>query len=166
MLVPITPYLIIPYPYLLSLILILIPLGKAGRSLYLSDIYAVIQGTHGHSAHTPLTTPRSPAASIATTTASSLPGSTPSLASGTHPHHQATTTTSPKKLKRRQSSSSSISFSLSGSDCYFTVYALKSHPGTVGHLVKVSFRCPTPETAQTWAEQITHQMLSEFNGCG
>lgn len=122
------------------------------RALYLSDVYAVSQGSQSHpTAQTPLT-PHSPAPRSHPLAPSS---SSTSSSASTRPHTQAM---NPKKLRR----SSSISLSgSSSSHCCFTLHALKSHPGTIGHLIKVSFRCPTPETAETWVEQITHQMQSK-----
>ena len=43
----------------------------------------------------------------------------------------------------------------------FTVFALKSLPGTVGHPVKVTFKGQSADTCQLWAEQIGHQMMSK-----
>ena len=117
-------------------------------------MYAVVQGTRTLNPHTPLT-PHSPGSRPHPLAPSSNPA--PSSASSTRPHGQAV---NPKKLRR--SSSSSLSSSSSSSDCYFTLHALKSRPGSVGQLVRVSFRCPTPDTAETWVEQITHQMQSEW----
>lgn len=125
------------------------------RTLYLSDVYAVSQGSHSHpTAPTPLT-PHSPGARSHPLTPSSSSAS--SSSASTRSHNQAI---NPKKLRR--SSSTSLGSSSSSTNCYFTLHALKSHPGTIGRLIKVSFRCPTPETAETWVEQITHQMQSKW----
>ena len=120
------------------------PLGKA-NSLYLSDIYAVVQGTSSQTpVHTPLT-PHSfdphthPLASSSSTSSTTV----------------RSNVTNQRKLGRKLSSSFSSSSS-------FTLHALKSQPGSVGQLVKITFRCPTRETAQTWVEQIMQQMQSEL----
>ncbi len=132
--------------------------------LYLSDVYAAVQGVRPQSAYTPLTphspsSPSPPLAPSSTPTPSSAPpsSSSSSSSSSSRPHHQAAI--NPKKLRR--SSSTSLTSGTGSADCYFTLYALRSQPGSIGKLARVTFRCPTPETAETWVEQITYQMQSE-----
>lgn len=132
------------------------------RTLFLSDIYGVVQGTQ--SAHPPLT-PRSPGPRGGSHPLGGPPTPSPAPSQpSARPHNQADSGSSSnsKKLRKRPSSSSLSASSLS-SNCFFMLYALRSQPGSVGQLVRVSFRCPTPETAETWVEQITHQMQNYGN---
>ena len=125
-------------------------------TLYLSDVYAVSQGMSSQNSHTPIT-PRSPLVPVLSHGSASSSFSTlqPSTSTPTHTPRQLTN----QKLKRR---ASTLSMSSVGSNCCFTLYALKSRPNSIGELFKVSFRCPNHEVAQTWQEQITHQMQSKL----
>lgn len=129
------------------------PTSAKMEILYLSDVYAVAQGTSSHNSHIPLTpiTPRSPIIPV-------VPHATSSTSSSAIPHSPRQAT-SQKKPKRQISN---LSVSSVGPSCFFTLYALKSRPGSVGELFKVSFRCSCAETAQSWVEQITHQMQSKL----
>ena len=121
-----------------------LPTSAKTEVLYLSDVYTVAQGTPTHHSHTPLT-PRSPVG----------PPTSSSATNHTHPPRML----AEQKLKRR---SSTLSLSSVDSRHFFTLYALKSRPNSIGELFKITFRCPSPEVAQAWTEQITHQMQSEL----
>lgn len=65
-----------------------------------------------------------------------------------HHHHPHQTPPSPTSTR----------FSNTPDPTHFTVHALKSMAGSVGTLMKTTFRCPTSDSCLLWYEQIQHQM--------
>ena len=68
----------------------------------------------------------------------------------------------PRKLSARDSS-----HSLHRPEAQeFTLYALRSVPGTPGLLKEVTFKCPSAEVCQNWSDQIYYRTQSKGGGGG